>query len=64
MAWSQPSTYGDTPPASRAHSFTAVGTKLFLFGGGDGTKCFNDLHIFDIGAAFPLGFLILLYLGI
>jgi hypothetical protein len=29
---------------------TAVGTKLYIFGGGDGTHYLNDLHILDTGA--------------
>jgi hypothetical protein len=28
---------------------TAVGTKLFIFGGGDGNHYLNDLHILDTG---------------
>jgi len=53
MYWSRPVTTGDQPPAVRAHSFTAVGTKLYLFGGGDGNKIYNDLYICDTGPPPP-----------
>jgi len=57
MYWSRPVTTGDQPPAVRAHSFTAVGIKLYLFGGGDGNKIYNDLYICDTGPPPPFGHL-------
>ena len=49
MTWSQPITTGTTPSVRAGHSCVAVGTKLYLFGGGDGTTYLNDLHILDTG---------------
>ena len=47
MTWLQPRTTG-TPPLSRnAQTVTAVGNKLFLFGGHSGTKHLRDLFVLD-----------------
>eukprot|EP01113_Clastostelium_recurvatum_P033836 TRINITY_DN451_c0_g1_i1.p1 TRINITY_DN451_c0_g1~~TRINITY_DN451_c0_g1_i1.p1 ORF type:complete len:311 (-),score=67.69 TRINITY_DN451_c0_g1_i1:79-1011(-) len=48
MHWERPlPTEGFEPSVRRAHSATAVGKKLFVFGGGDGPNYFKDLYIFD-----------------
>jgi len=53
MTWSAPATTGDIPCARSGHSLTAIGKKLYLFGGGvwnaaEGwVKKFNDVHILD-----------------
>ncbi|EFA84034.1 hypothetical protein PPL_03107 [Heterostelium album PN500] len=53
MTWSQPTVTGDKPCARSGHCMTAIGSKLYLFGGGiwnetsGWTDKFNDIHIFD-----------------
>lgn len=53
LAWTRPHTTGDRPTARSGHTLTAIGKKLFLFGGGvwnedDGwVHKFNDLYILD-----------------
>jgi len=53
MTWSTPQTTGTAPCARSGHTLTAIGKKLYLFGGGvwnerDGwVHKFNDLYIFD-----------------
>lgn len=43
LKWQKANTSG-TPPAARAcHTLTRLGWKLYMFGGYDGTKCFNDI---------------------
>lgn len=49
MTWSKPITTGNPPSVRAGHSCVAVGTKLYLFGGGDGNTYLNDLHILDTG---------------
>ncbi|KAL6012027.1 hypothetical protein ACLOJK_002498 [Asimina triloba] len=46
-AWSRPMVKGNPPIPRDSHSCTTVGNNLFVFGGTDGTKPLNDLHIFD-----------------
>eukprot|EP01132_Coremiostelium_polycephalum_P007547 gene7547-9279_t len=53
MTWSQPEVTGDKPCARSGHCLTAIGTKLYLFGGGVWNETngwiekFNDIHVFD-----------------
>jgi len=47
MTWMQPATTGQCPSARAGHTCTALGTKLFVWGGGDGEHYLNDLHILD-----------------
>ncbi len=49
MTWSKPITTGSVPGCRAGHTMTAVGSKLFVFGGGDGSHYLNDLHILDTG---------------
>lgn len=50
MTWTKPVATGTCPGIRAGHTMTAVGTKLFVFGGGDGNNYLNDLHILDTGA--------------
>jgi len=56
MTWSRPPTTGDIPTARSGHTLTAIGKKLYLFGGGvwnetDGwVHKYNDLYILDTEA--------------
>mmetsp|Transcript_74769 Transcript_74769/g.139590 ORF Transcript_74769/g.139590 Transcript_74769/m.139590 type:complete len:512 (+) Transcript_74769:72-1607(+) len=47
-AWHKAQTSG-TPPLARAcHTLTRLAHKLYMFGGYDGAKCFNDMDIIDL----------------
>lgn len=46
--WYRPAHVG-TPPSPRSgHSASLIGSKLFVFGGGDRKRSYNDLHILDL----------------
>jgi len=53
MTWSRPKTTGTAPCARSGHTFTAIGKKLYLFGGGVWNERegwihkFNDLYVLD-----------------
>jgi len=53
MAWARPATTGETPTARSGHTLTAIGKKLYLFGGGVWNETegwvhkYNDLHVLD-----------------
>jgi N-acetylneuraminic acid mutarotase len=53
MTWSRPETTGCRPCARSGHSLTAIGHKLFLFGGGvwnerqGWVEKFNDVYVLD-----------------
>lgn len=49
LVWEKPQTFGSPPSARAYHTAVAVGTKIIHFGGMDGTKCFNEVHILDTG---------------
>ena len=49
LTWSR---MNGTSPGRCAHSSTAIDGKLYIFGGGNGTKCFKDMYIFDAGMSF------------
>ena len=49
MRWSKPQTGGTCGQPRAGHSMTAVGHKLFVFGGANDGVFFNDLQIFDTG---------------
>ena len=49
MTWNKPITTGQSPRCRAGHSCAAYGTKLYIFGGGDGNLYLNDLHILDTG---------------
>ena len=54
MTWNKPITTGQSPRCRAGHSCAAYGTKLYIFGGGDGNLYLNDLHILDTGYYFTL----------
>ncbi|EFJ04190.1 hypothetical protein SELMODRAFT_432643, partial [Selaginella moellendorffii] len=45
--WSKPVMKGTHPSPQDSHSSTAVGSKLYVFGGTDGTSPLNDLFVLD-----------------
>ena len=47
QSWSEPAIKGPPPTPRDSHSCTVIGDSLFVFGGTDGSKLLNDLHILD-----------------
>ncbi len=48
-SWNRLEVSGKIPPPRHSHSLIAVGTKIYLFGGHDGSTWLNDLYAFDTG---------------
>jgi hypothetical protein len=48
LVWSKPKVGGQKPSARACHTMSRVGRKLYMFGGYDGEKCFNDIDILDL----------------
>lgn len=48
LVWSKPKVSGQKPSARACHTMSRVGRKLYMFGGYDGDKCFNDIDILDM----------------
>eukprot|EP00397_Hematodinium_sp_SG-2012_P019350 GEMP01019877.1.p1 GENE.GEMP01019877.1~~GEMP01019877.1.p1 ORF type:complete len:515 (+),score=55.52 GEMP01019877.1:19-1563(+) len=46
--WQRGVTSGNAPAARACHTLSRLGWKLYMFGGYDGTKCFNDMDILDL----------------
>eukprot|EP00288_Rhodomonas_lens_P007119 CAMPEP_0177717610 /NCGR_PEP_ID=MMETSP0484_2-20121128/15138_1 /TAXON_ID=354590 /ORGANISM="Rhodomonas lens, Strain RHODO" /LENGTH=503 /DNA_ID=CAMNT_0019229725 /DNA_START=236 /DNA_END=1744 /DNA_ORIENTATION=+ len=47
MSWSKPDTVGEAPSPRAAHTANVVGSRIFIFGGNDGTVRMNDLYSLD-----------------
>ena len=47
MVWSRPSDSGTVPVPRAGLASCVVGSRLFVFGGGDSEEVFNDLHVLD-----------------
>ena len=47
-AWCSPQVSGQLPAPRACHSLSRVRQKLFLFGGYDGNKCYNDIEVLDL----------------
>ena len=51
LTWSVPDPCsGHFPSARNAHSMSLLGSELFLFGGYNGTRDTNDLHVLETAA--------------
>ena len=48
MTWQRLEPSGFVPMSRACHSLSRVGRKLYLFGGYDGSRCFNDMDVFDL----------------
>jgi len=46
--WQRGVTSGNAPAARACHTLSRLGWKLYMFGGYDGAKCFNDMDILDL----------------
>lgn len=49
MAWNAAIAGGATPPPRSRHTANLVNNKLYIIGGGDEGRVYNDVHILDIG---------------
>jgi hypothetical protein len=49
MTWSRPITTGEPPGPRAGQTCVAFGTKLCVFGGGDGSRYLNDVFVLDTG---------------
>lgn len=49
MEWKQAYVTGSSPAARSRHSATLVGTQLFVFGGGDDSRVYNDVYVLETG---------------
>lgn len=50
LNWSKATVSGTVPGPRRAHSATLIGTRLYIFGGGEvGGKPTNDTFVLDVG---------------
>ncbi len=47
MAWSTPLTSGTVPEPRSRHTCTALAQRLVFIGGGDQSRLFNDVHVYD-----------------
>jgi len=54
--WTKEKEVGDIPPPRGGHSAVAWNNYLFVFGGFNGRKYFNDLYSLDISAFLILNF--------
>ncbi|MBJ6977325.1 hypothetical protein JG630_18010, partial [Vibrio cholerae] len=50
-------TTGSVPGVRAGHTMNMIGSKLYVFGGGDGNHYLNDLHILDTGTGNQLKFI-------
>eukprot|EP01084_Bolivina_argentea_P008747 16361_1 len=47
LLWDKPKTTGNAPTARAAHASALIGHKMYIFGGNNGNKVFNDLYCLD-----------------
>eukprot|EP00922_Rhytidocystis_sp_ex-Travisia-forbesii_P002760 GHVS01004069.1.p1 GENE.GHVS01004069.1~~GHVS01004069.1.p1 ORF type:complete len:974 (+),score=186.72 GHVS01004069.1:39-2960(+) len=48
FSWERPSVSGVAPSPRACHSLSRVGRKLYMFGGYDGSKCFQEVEVLDL----------------
>lgn len=49
MSWSKAVTTGKPPSPRAGHTAVAIGSNVVVFGGGDGNRYLNDVHVLDTG---------------
>ena len=49
LTWAAPQRFGIAPSPRNGHSMVLIGMHLFIFGGGDETISFNDVHTLHVG---------------
>lgn len=47
MAWTRLQVNGAPPPPRWGHTAAVIGEKLIVFGGHNGSRMLNDLHVLD-----------------
>lgn len=47
--WQMAYACGPTPAGRTKHTASLIGSKLYVFGGGDGLRLFNDIFCLDVG---------------
>lgn len=47
MTWERPQIGGNMPSSRAYHSTITLGSKMIVFGGMDGLRCFNETFVFD-----------------
>ncbi|KAJ2780096.1 hypothetical protein H4R18_003639 [Coemansia javaensis] len=52
MYWSRRAARGAAPPKMRSQTMTAVGSKLYVFGGWNNSVCYSDVHVLDTETMF------------
>ncbi|CAG8559980.1 10531_t:CDS:2, partial [Acaulospora morrowiae] len=48
LTWTKPSTSGSVPSPRRAHTAAYYNECIYVFGGGDGARALNDVHVLKI----------------
>lgn len=48
LMWIESNKSIEKPAPRAAHTAVAVGNLMYVFGGNDGNRLFNDLHVFNI----------------
>ncbi|ETO20702.1 hypothetical protein RFI_16512 [Reticulomyxa filosa] len=48
LMWYQPEFTGDPPACRAGHASVVIGHKMYIFGGNNHQRLFNDLHVLDI----------------
>ena len=49
LTWAQPQRYGIAPAPRNGHTMCLIGMQLYIFGGGDESVSFNDVHTLHVG---------------
>ncbi len=49
MSWNKTIATGKPPSPRAGHTSIAFGSNLIVFGGGDGGRYLNDIHVLDTG---------------
>ena len=49
LTWAQPQRYGIAPSPRNGHTMVLIGMHLYIFGGGDETISYNDVHTLHVG---------------
>ncbi|KAJ2712829.1 hypothetical protein H4R19_002557 [Coemansia spiralis] len=52
MYWARQQARGTAPPKMRSQTMTAIGSKMYVFGGWNNNVCFNDVYVLDAETMF------------
>ena len=48
LTWMNPDRSGTAPAARNGHTANLIESRIFIFGGGDKSDLYGDLHVFDV----------------